>query len=114
MHSATFLLALTCSIVTINAKCSDPSARPDDGEIAIYNGIDCSGSYLNIGALFSCQNWPDKNCCSAITRDPTVTCDIYASDNCDDDFIARVDSAGFRNFCGDGGVRNIQSVNCWV
>ena len=111
MRSTTFILALATSAATaVLANCSDPSAPPDSGEIALYAGKDCTGSYLNVGALGSCQNWPDFDACSAITR-RGVVCDIYKSDGCSDDYIASIDSAGYRNFCG-WFADNVQSVRC--
>ncbi|KAK4154407.1 hypothetical protein C8A00DRAFT_32836 [Chaetomidium leptoderma] len=110
MHFTTLLLALASSVAPAIADCSNASAPPDNGEIALYRDENCSGAYLNIGALDSCQNWPDFDACSAITR-KGVVCDIYKSDNCDDDYVASIDSAGYRAFCG-WFVDNIQSVRC--
>ncbi|KAF9569961.1 hypothetical protein EC968_002403 [Mortierella alpina] len=96
--------------MTVRADCNRPDAPPDDGEIALYRDEDCSGDYLNVGAMDSCQDWPDFDACSAITRQG-VTCDIYKSDGCDDDYIVTVDSAGYRDFCG-WFADTVQSVRC--
>ena len=111
MRPVSFLVALAGSIqvATVTAACD---SAPSDGEIALYDNTDCTGNKLNIGALFSCQSWPDFWACSAITR-PGVTCDIYRVDNCNAGYIATIDSAGYRNFCG-GFLDNIQSVRCRV
>ncbi|KAH6847183.1 hypothetical protein B0I37DRAFT_414945 [Chaetomium sp. MPI-CAGE-AT-0009] len=110
MHFTTFILALAGSVAPVIADCSAAWAAPDDGEIALYRDVNCKGNYLNIGAMNSCQNWPDFDACSAKTRQGVV-CDIYKSDNCDDDYVASIDSAGYRNFCGVF-VDNIQAVRC--
>lgn len=110
MRSTSILLALASSMAKVMANCSHPSAPPDTGEIALYRDPNCSGNYLNVGALNSCQNWVDFNACSAITR-AGVTCDIYKSDGCRDEYIATIDSAGYRQFCGLF-VDRVQSVRC--
>ncbi|KAL2198387.1 hypothetical protein P885DRAFT_67574 [Corynascus similis CBS 632.67] len=110
MRLTSFTLVLAGTAATVLANCSDPSAPPSDGEIALYRGEDCTGNYLNVGALNSCQNWPDFDACSAITRSGVV-CDIYKSDGCNEDYIDSIDSAGYRYFCGVF-VDNVQSVRC--
>ena len=107
----TFALhVLLGSVATVLADCNASDAPPDDGEIALYANENCSGNYLNVGALNSCQDWPDFEACSAITRQG-VTCDIYKSDGCSDDYIATIDSSGYRAFCG-WFRDNVQSVRC--
>ncbi|KAF9920510.1 hypothetical protein FBU30_009640 [Linnemannia zychae] len=110
MRFITFALGLTALIAAANADCSRSDARPDSGDIALYAKENCSGSYLNVGAMNSCQNWPDFNACSAITRSGVV-CDIYKSDGCSSSYIATVDSSGYRKFCG-WFTDNVQSVRC--
>ncbi|KAF9899476.1 hypothetical protein BX616_003012 [Lobosporangium transversale] len=109
MRFSALALALI-AVATVQANCNHPSAPPDNGEIALYRGKDCTGIYLNVGAMNSCQNWPDFDACSAITR-RGVTCDIYKSDGCSNDYIATIDSSGYRNFCG-WFKDNVQSVRC--
>ncbi|KAF9094349.1 hypothetical protein BGX27_001470 [Mortierella sp. AM989] len=112
MRFATLAFGLAALIVAVNADCNHPTAPPDNGEIALYRRRNCAGPYLNVGALNSCQNWPDFYACSAITR-KGVTCDIYKKDGCRDKYIATIDSAGYRNFCGLF-LDNVQSVRCRV
>jgi len=112
MSSTLFVLVLASSVATVIADCNRSDAPPDTGDIALYHDSNCRGDYLNIGAMNSCQNWPDFDACSAITR-RGVTCDIYDSDGCDgDDYIATIDSAGYRNFCDWPWDETIQSVRC--
>ncbi|KAK4187548.1 hypothetical protein QBC35DRAFT_498549 [Podospora australis] len=114
MHPTTLLLTVTTLLApTVMADCSADWAFPDDGEIALYEKENCKGSYLNVGALNSCQNWPDFDACSAKTR-RGVVCDIYKVDGCNsDDIVVTVDSDGYRAFCGVF-TDNIQSVRCRV
>ncbi|KAF9907699.1 hypothetical protein BX616_000354 [Lobosporangium transversale] len=110
MRFSLLTLGLIAFAAVVKADCSHSSAPPDDGEIALYRGRDCTLNYLNVGAMNSCQNWPDFGACSAITR-RGVTCDIYKSDGCSSDYIATIDSAGYRNFCGTF-PDTVQSVRC--
>ncbi|KAG0041399.1 hypothetical protein BGZ83_001861 [Gryganskiella cystojenkinii] len=110
MRFSALALTLAALMATVLADCGSSDARPDNGEIALYRNKDCSSNYLNVGALDSCQDWPDFDACSAITR-YGVTCDIYKTDGCSDDYIATIDSAGYRNFCG-WFRDNVQSVRC--
>jgi len=114
MHPTTFILALTTLIATASADCSASWAAPDDGEIALYRDQNCNGNWLNVGALNSCQSWPNFDACSAKTR-AGIVCDIYEEDNCPtgDDHIATIDSDGHRNFCGNY-RENVQSLRCRV
>lgn len=86
MRPTSLVPALASSFSTVFADCSRFDAPPDTGDIALYRHENCSGSYLNVGALNSCQNWPNFDACSAITR-KRVTCDIYKSDGCKDNYI---------------------------
>ena len=104
------MLALVTLSGRALANCSNSDAPPDEGEIALYYDYNCSGRYLNVGALDSCQDWPSFRACSAITR-RGITCDIYKSDGCNKDYIATIDSAGYRNFCGTF-ADTVQSVRC--
>ncbi|KAK4442274.1 hypothetical protein QBC34DRAFT_418958 [Podospora aff. communis PSN243] len=114
MHPSTLFLTLTTLLATATADCSASWAAPDDGEIALYRDSNCKGEYLNVGALNSCQSWPDFDACSAKTR-AGIVCDIYKSDGCPTtgDYVATIDSAGYRSFCG-AFRDNIQSLQCRV
>ncbi|OAR05873.1 hypothetical protein LLEC1_04535 [Akanthomyces lecanii] len=108
MHFALYTLAIAA---TAWANCSNPSAPPDTGDIALYADDNCSGGYLNVGAFNTCQSWMDFDACSAITR-PGVTCDIFTTQGCNDEFVVTVDSTGYRSFCGLISD-HIRSVQCF-
>jgi len=110
MRPNTILLAIATLFASVAANCNDPSASPDNGDIALYYKTDCRSPYLNVGAIGSCQDWPDFDACSAITR-KGVVCDIYKQDGCDKGYIATIDSAGHRDFCGFF-TDTVQSVRC--
>ncbi|KAL2174620.1 uncharacterized protein P884DRAFT_272328 [Thermothelomyces heterothallicus CBS 202.75] len=112
MHFTSIALLLAGAASTVLADCGNPSAPPSDGDIALYSGEDCSGGYLNVGALNSCQSWPNFEACSAITR-KGVRCDIYKQDSCKDGFIATIDETGYRSFCG-WVSDTVQSVRCYT
>ncbi|KAL2154748.1 hypothetical protein VTH82DRAFT_3424 [Thermothelomyces myriococcoides] len=106
--SIAFLLAGAASAVL--ADCSHPSAPPDNGDLALYAGKDCTGAYLNVAALNYCQNSPKFAACSGITR-KGVVCDIYLRDGCGSPHVT-IDETGWRNFCGN--IPDvIQSVRCY-
>jgi hypothetical protein len=109
MHVTTVLFALAASVAPAIADCSADWAKPNTGDIALYHDENCKGPYLNVGAMGRCENSPDFDACSAVTRNG-VTCDIYKNDNCGD-YVVTVDSAGYRAFCGSF-RDNIQSVRC--
>ncbi|KAF9142644.1 hypothetical protein BG015_000712 [Linnemannia schmuckeri] len=110
MRFSALFVGLATLIATVLADCGHSSAPPDNGDIALYEKENCSGSYRNVGAMDFCENMVDFDACSAITR-AGVTCDIYKTDGCDEDYIATIDSAGYRAFCGVF-IDNVQSVRC--
>ncbi|KAG0335483.1 hypothetical protein BG000_007480 [Podila horticola] len=78
MRFSVLAISLSAPMAAVRADCSRSDAPPDNGEVALYENENCSGNYLNIGALNSCQKWPEFDACSAITR-VGVKCDIYKS-----------------------------------
>ncbi|KAF9896870.1 hypothetical protein BX616_006607 [Lobosporangium transversale] len=110
MRYSIFALGLVAFISSGKADCHHPSAPPDTGDISLYRGRNCVGRYLNVAAMDTCQDWPEFDACSAITR-KGVTCDIYKSDGCSGDYVTTIDSSGYRQFCGLG-PETIQSVRC--
>ncbi|KAF9914092.1 hypothetical protein BX616_008987 [Lobosporangium transversale] len=109
MRFSTLALGLVAFVATAQAACSNASAKPDSGDIALYNGKDCSGTYTNVGAMNTCKTGLDFKACSAITR-KGVTCDIYKANKCSGAAIT-IDSAGYRGFCGTF-KDTINSVRC--
>ncbi|KAL2154400.1 hypothetical protein VTH82DRAFT_3076 [Thermothelomyces myriococcoides] len=110
MRFTSIALFLAGAVPTVLADCNHPSAPPDYGEIALYSGKDCTGSYYNAYALGYCQNSPSFGACSAITR-PGVVCDVYLGNDCTS-HRATIDSTGWRNLCG--AVPDlIESVRCY-
>lgn len=75
MRFSALAVSLAALMAVVRADCSRSDAPPDNREVALYENENCSGNYLNIGALNSCQNWPEFHACSTITR-VGVTCDI--------------------------------------
>ncbi|KAF9437670.1 hypothetical protein BGZ76_011650 [Entomortierella beljakovae] len=113
MRVSIAISAIAAILSVANANCGIPDAQPSDGDVAVYTENDCTKIYHNIGAMYSCQNWPDYYICSAVTR-PGVVCSLYSEDGCNmDKLLYTVDSAGFRTMCPGILRKRMQSVYCW-
>ncbi|KAF9949147.1 hypothetical protein BGZ65_007558 [Modicella reniformis] len=110
MRFTTPALGLAFLIITVSARCDEP---PGIGQLDLFAGSSCGGMPFDVDALDTCKNNVGFRACSAMTK-TGYTCDIFGSNGCYNDLIARVHFSGSYNFCGGKSSTGttVQSAKC--
>ncbi|KAF9919433.1 hypothetical protein BGZ65_012199, partial [Modicella reniformis] len=111
MRFITLALGLASLIAAVSAGCNDNYDIPPMGLLGLFAKPNCPGKPIDVGVVDKCQNDVGFRACSADAKHG-YRCDIFGSNGCNNNLIAKVNSSGQPDLCKWRAGVLVQSVIC--